>query len=148
MTRSSNNYGPNQYPEKLIPLFISNIIEGRRLPIYGDGQNIRDWIHVDDNCRAIHKVLMSDSAGEIYNIGGGNEFSNLTIANSISNLMGFDSSIFDFVQDRAGHDFRYSVDSTKIKDELGFEPELSFDLGLLNTIDWYRENEHWWKELK
>ena len=148
VTRSSNNYGPNQYPEKLIPLFISNIIEGKRLPIYGDGQNIRDWIHVDDNCKAIHKVLMSGGAGEIYNIGGGNEFSNLTIANSISNLMGFDSSIFDFVQDRAGHDFRYSVDSTKIKNELGFEPELPFDLGLLKTINWYRENEHWWRKLK
>lgn len=148
VTRSSNNYGPNQYPEKLIPLFISNIVEGKKLPIYGDGQNVRDWIHVDDNCKAVHDVLMFGSAGEIYNIGGGNEFSNLTIANKISNLMGCDSSIFDFVNDRAGHDFRYSVDATKIKNELSFEPELSFDLGLLRTIDWYRENEHWWKRLK
>lgn len=148
VTRSSNNYGPNQYPEKLIPLFISNIIEGKRLPIYGNGQNIRDWIHVDDNCKAIHRVLMSGRAGEVYNIGGGNELSNLIIADKISSLMGFDSSIFDFVEDRAGHDFRYSVDSTKIKNELGFEPELTFELGLLRTIDWYRNNENWWRRLK
>jgi len=148
VTRSSNNYGPNQYPEKLIPLFISNIIEGKRLPIYGDGRNIRDWIHVDDNCKAVHQVLMSGTAGEIYNIGGGNELSNLTIANMISNSMGFDSSIFDFVQDRVGHDFRYSVDATKIKNDLGFEPVHSFDLGLVKTIDWYRKNELWWRKLK
>ena len=148
VTRSSNNYGPNQYPEKLIPLFISNIIEGKRLPIYGDGQNIRDWIHVDDNCKAVHAVILSGSAGEIYNIGGGNELSNLAIANLISNSMGFDPSIFDFVQDRAGHDFRYSVAATKVKNELGFEPLLSFGLGLLKTIDWYRENEQWWRKLK
>ena len=148
VTRSSNNYGPNQYPEKLIPLFISNLIEGKRLPIYGSGENIRDWIHVDDNCNALHAALMGDNAGETYNIGGGNEFSNLAIANKIVNSMGLDSSVFDFVQDRAGHDFRYSVNATKIKNDLGFEPVLSFSLGLLKTIDWYRENEHWWRKLK
>ena len=148
VTRSSNNYGPNQYPEKLIPLFISNLIEGKRLPIYGSGENIRDWIHVDDNCNALHAALMADNAGESYNIGGGNEFSNLAIANKIVNSMGLDSSVFDFVQDRAGHDFRYSVNATKIKNDLGFEPVLSFSFGLLKTIDWYRENEHWWRKLK
>jgi dTDP-glucose 4,6-dehydratase len=148
VTRSSNNYGPNQYPEKLIPLFVSNLIERKRLPIYGNGENIRDWIHVDDNCFALHAALLGDNAGKIYNIGGGNEFSNLSIAQKIANSMGLDSSVFDFVQDRAGHDFRYSVNATKIENELGIKPSISFDDGLSGTINWYRENVAWWSKLK
>lgn len=148
VSRSSNNYGPNQYPEKLIPLFVSNLIEGKRLPIYGNGENIRDWIHVDDNCYALHAALMGGNTGEIYNIGGGNEFSNILIAQKIANLMGLDSSVFDFVQDRAGHDFRYSVNATKIENELGIKPSISFDDGLSGTINWYRENVAWWSKLK
>ena len=147
ITRSSNNYGPYQYPEKLIPLFVLNLIQGKKVPIYGNGTNIRDWIHVDDNCNAIYKVLMGGNAGETYNIGGGNEFSNLEVAEDITRLMGFDNSKFEFVQDRAGHDFRYSVDASKIRDELKFIPSIEFASGLADTINWYQNNELWWEKI-
>jgi len=147
VTRSSNNYGPYQYPEKLIPLFVLNLIQGKKVPIYGNGKNIRDWIHVDDNCHAIYRVLMQGNAGEIYNIGGGNEFSNLEVAEDITRLMGFDNSKFAFVQDRAGHDFRYSVDASKIKKELNFAPSINFASGLAETIEWYKTNQSWWEQL-
>jgi dTDP-glucose 4,6-dehydratase len=147
ITRSSNNYGPFQFPEKLIPLFVTNMIRNKKLPIYGSGNNVRDWIHVDDNCRAIFRVLVDGVAGETYNIGGGNELSNLEVAREITRLMGTDDSKFQFVQDRAGHDFRYSVDASKIKKELGFSPSINFASGLASTIDWYQENEDWWRKV-
>jgi len=147
ITRSSNNYGPCQFPEKLIPLFVTNLIQDKKLPIYGNGKNIRDWIHVDDNCRAIFRALMDGIAGETYNIGGGNEYSNLEVADEITRLMGFNNSKFEFVQDRAGHDFRYSVDASKIKKELDFSPSMNFASGLSSTIDWYQKNEDWWRKV-
>jgi dTDP-glucose 4,6-dehydratase len=148
VTRSSNNYGSNQNPEKLIPLLITNLIEGKKLPIYGNGENVRDWIHIDDNCAALHAVLISGIPGETYNIGGGYEISNLLIAQKIIKLMNADPSSIQFVTDRAGHDFRYSVDTSKIERELGFRPLIPFGDGLARTIDWYLANEHWWKSLK
>jgi dTDP-glucose 4,6-dehydratase len=132
----------------LIPLLISNLIEGKKLPIYGDGKNVRDWIHVDDNCLAIHSVLMSGVAGEIYNIGGNNEVTNLSIAKEIVKLMNADLSAIEFVKDRAGHDFRYSVDSSKIENELSFRNSIPFSQGLAKSIDWYLANVGWWKRLK
>ena len=148
ITRCSNNYGPFHFPEKLIPLFITNLIEGKKIPIYGNGKNVRDWLHVDDHCRAIHKVLMDGKSGEVYNIGGGRELSNLEITDLILDVMGADHSSIEFVEDRKGHDFRYSVDWTKIHDELGYEPLVKFEDGLIETIKWYKENESWWKPLK
>lgn len=148
VTRSSNNYGSNQYPEKLIPLLITNLIEGKKLPIYGNGENVRDWIHIDDNCAALHAVLISGIPGQTYNIGGGCEISNLLIAQKIIKLMNADPSAIQFVTDRAGHDFRYSVDASKIEKELGFRPVVPFGDGLSRTIDWYLANEHWWRSLK
>jgi dTDP-glucose 4,6-dehydratase len=147
ITRSSNNYGPFQFPEKLIPLFVTNLIQEKKLPIYGNGKNVRDWIHVDDNCRAIFRVLVDGVAGETYNIGGGNELSNLEVATEITRLMGTDDSKFQFVQDRAGHDFRYSVDASKIGRELDFSPTMNFVSGLGSTIDWYQKNEAWWRKV-
>jgi dTDP-glucose 4,6-dehydratase len=123
------------------------MIRNKKLPIYGSGNNVRDWIHVDDNCRAIFRVLVDGVAGETYNIGGGNELSNLEVAREITRLMGTDDSKFQFVQDRAGHDFRYSVDASKIKKELGFSPSINFASGLASTIDWYQENEDWWRKV-
>ena len=148
ITRCSNNYGPYHFPEKLIPLFITNLMEGKKVPIYGNGKNVRDWLHVDDHCRAIHKVLMDGKSGEVYNIGGGRELSNIDITDLILDAMGADQSSIEFVEDRKGHDFRYSVDWTKIHEELGYEPLVKFEDGLIETINWYKENEAWWKPLK
>jgi dTDP-glucose 4,6-dehydratase len=148
ITRCSNNYGPYHFPEKLIPLFITNLLEGKKVPVYGNGQNVRDWLHVDDHCRAIHKVLMNGKSGEVYNIGGGRELTNLQITNLILNAMGQDQSSIQFVEDRKGHDLRYSVDWKKINEELGYEPQVKFEEGLLETIAWYKNNEEWWKPLK
>lgn len=147
-TRCSNNYGTHHFPEKLIPLFITNILEGKKVPIYGNGRNIRDWLHVDDHCRGIHKVLMGGKSGEIYNIGGGRELTNLEITHLILQAMGADESSIEYVEDRKGHDLRYSVDWTKINRELGYEPQVKFEDGLKGTIDWYRNNTQWWKPLK
>ena len=148
ITRSSNNYGSNQFPEKLIPLCITNLIEEKKIPIYGNGLNVRDWLHVNDHCRAIYAVLLKGRMGEVYNVGGGHECSNLEIAESILSMMEVDKNRIEFVQDRKGHDFRYSVDYSKIKNELGFEPEINFEKGLLATIEWYKENRTWWEPLK
>jgi dTDP-glucose 4,6-dehydratase len=148
ITRSSNNYGPRQYPEKIIPLFISNLFDGQEIPIYGNGLNVRDWLHVDDHCRGIYTVLMSGSAGEIYNIGGGCELSNIEISKKILSLMGKDQTKIKYVSDRLGHDFRYSVDCRKIKRLLGFKPLIDLKIGLAETISWYQENESWWRPLK
>jgi dTDP-glucose 4,6-dehydratase len=148
ITRCSNNYGTHHFPEKLIPLFITNLIEGKKVPVYGNGKNVRDWLHVDDHCRGIHSVLMNGKSGEVYNIGGGRELTNLEITDLILKEMSADNSAIEYVEDRKGHDLRYSVDWTKIKRELGYEPQVKFEDGLRQTIDWYRNNEAWWKPLK
>jgi dTDP-glucose 4,6-dehydratase len=148
VTRSSNNYGKYHFPEKLIPLFITNLLEGKKVPIYGTGSNVRDWLHVDDHCRGIYKVLMNGRAGEVYNIGGGSETTNIEVTEMILDAMGADEFSIEHVNDRRGHDFRYSVDWTKINRELGYVPQVKFEDGLRDTIKWYRENEAWWKPLK
>jgi dTDP-glucose 4,6-dehydratase len=148
VTRCSNNYGFYQYPEKLIPLLITNLITGKRLPIYGNGLNRRDWLHVDDHCKGILKVLMGGKPGEIYNIGGGTELSNLEITQIILNHFQLDKKVIDFVSDRKGHDFRYSVDYSKIKNELDYVPTIDFADGIASTILWYEKNEIWWRKLK
>jgi dTDP-glucose 4,6-dehydratase len=147
ITRCSNNYGPNHFPEKLIPLFITNLIVGKKVPVYGDGKNVRDWLHVDDHCQGIFKALQNGNAGEVYNIGGGQELSNLEITDLILKSMGADSSSIEYVEDRKGHDFRYSVNCEKAKKELGYEPKIDFSAGLLETIEWYKNNEIWWRPL-
>jgi dTDP-glucose 4,6-dehydratase len=148
ITRCSNNYGTHHFPEKLIPLFITNLIEGKKVPVYGTGENVRDWLHVDDHCRGIHSVLMNGRSGEVYNIGGGRELTNNEITRLILETMGEDESSIEYVEDRKGHDLRYSVDWTKINQELGYEPQVKFEDGLRETIQWYRDNEAWWKPLK
>jgi dTDP-glucose 4,6-dehydratase len=148
ITRCSNNYGTHHFPEKLIPLFITNLIEGKKVPVYGTGMNIRDWLHVDDHCRGIYAVLMKGQSGEIYNIGGGHEITNIEMTTLILDAMGADEASIEFVEDRKGHDLRYSVDWAKIKRELGYEPQVKFEDGLRETIVWYRNNEAWWKPLK
>ena len=148
ITRCSNNYGSHHFPEKLIPLFITNLIEGKKVPVYGTGKNVRDWLHVDDHCRGIYSVLMGGRSGEVYNIGGGRELTNLEITGLILEAMGADESSIEYVEDRKGHDLRYSVDWTKINRELGYEPQVKFEDGLRDTIQWYRDNKAWWKPLK
>ena len=148
ITRCSNNYGTHHFPEKLIPLFITNLIEGKKVPVYGTGENVRDWLHVDDHCRGIYSVLMNGRSGEVYNIGGGRELTNNEITSLILEAMGADESSIEYVEDRKGHDLRYSVDWTKINRELGYEPQVKFEVGLRETIQWYRQNETWWKPLK
>lgn len=148
ITRCSNNYGTHHFPEKLIPLFITNLIEGKKVPLYGTGENVRDWLHVDDHCRGIYQVLMNGRSGEVYNIGGGRELTNNEITNLILDAMGADESSIEYVEDRKGHDLRYSVDWTKINRELAYKPQVMFEEGLRDTIQWYRDNEAWWKPLK
>lgn len=148
ITRCSNNYGTHHFPEKLIPLFITNLLEGKKVPVYGSGLNVRDWLHVDDHCRGIHLALTRGKSGEIYNIGGGRELNNLEITDLILSAMGADKSSIEFVEDRKGHDLRYSVDWTKINRELGYEPKVTFEVGLEQTVNWYKNNEAWWKPLK
>ncbi len=147
-TRCSNNYGPHQFPEKVIPLFVTNLIDGKSVPLYGAGTNVRDWLHVDDHCRGIHLVLTKGRAGEVYNIGGGRELNNFELTKMILTAMGADESSIERVPDRLGHDLRYSVDITKITQELGYQPLVDFESGLQSTIDWYRANEAWWRPLK
>ena len=148
ITRCSNNYGTHHFPEKLIPLFITNLIEGKKVPVYGTGENVRDWLHVDDHCRGIYSVLMNGGSGEVYNIGGGRELTNNEITSLILDAMGADEASIEYVEDRKGHDLRYSVDWTKINRELGYEPQVKFEDGLRETIQWYRDNKAWWKPLK
>jgi dTDP-glucose 4,6-dehydratase len=148
ITRCSNNYGTHHFPEKLIPLFITNLLEGKKVPVYGTGQNVRDWLHVDDHCRGIYAVLMNGRPGEVYNIGGGRELTNNEITTLILNAMGADESSIEYVEDRKGHDLRYSIDWAKINRELGYEPQVKFEDGLKETIQWYCDNEAWWKPLK
>ena len=147
ITRCSNNYGSHHFPEKLIPLFITNLLEGKKVPVYGNGKNVRDWLHVDDHCRGIYQVLTSGRPGEVYNIGGGRELTNLEITHLILEAMDAGESSIEYVADRKGHDLRYSVDWTKINRELGYKPQIKFEDGLAETIDWYRRNEAWWTPL-
>ena len=148
VTRCSNNYGRNQFPEKVIPLFVTNLIDNKKVPLYGNGLNVRDWLHVDDHCRGIHLVLTKGKAGEIYNIGGGTELNNLELTDKILDIMGKGQESIEYVEDRKGHDLRYSVDITKISNELGYAPQVDWEVGLKETINWYQENEAWWRPLK
>jgi dTDP-glucose 4,6-dehydratase len=147
ITRGSNTYGPNQYPEKLVPLFVTNALDGLPLPVYGDGRQVRDWLHVDDHCAAIELVLRTGAAGEIYNIGGGHEVENLEVTHRILELTEADPSLVRHVEDRPGHDRRYSLDSSKLT-ALGWRPERDFASGLAETVDWYRANRAWWEPIK
>jgi dTDP-glucose 4,6-dehydratase len=148
ITRCSNNYGPYQFPEKVIPLFVTNLMDGKKVPLYGDGLNVRDWLHVDDHCWGIQLVADSGRPGEIYNIGGGTELTNRELTARLLDALGADESMVEPVADRKAHDRRYSVDITKISTELGYRPLMSFDEGLASTIEWYRENRSWWEPLK
>ena len=147
-TRCSNNYGPYQYPEKLIPFFISRLLNGKKVPVYGDGMNVRDWLYVYDHCEAIDVVLHKGRVGEVYNIGGHNEKTNMEITKIILSAMGKDESSIEFVQDRLGHDKRYAIDNTKIQTELGWKPSLTFEEGIKLTIDWYLNNQDWIKSIE
>lgn len=147
ITRGSNTYGPNQYPEKLIPLFATNAIEGRKLPVYGDGLQRRDWLHVTDHARGVLHALERGEAGEIYNIGGGNERTNLEITHGILGALGKGEELINYVEDRPGHDRRYAIDSAKLK-ALGWEPRVDFADGLRDTVLWYRDNAEWWQRLR
>ncbi|GAA2810856.1 MULTISPECIES: dTDP-glucose 4,6-dehydratase [Crossiella] len=148
VTRCSNNYGPYQFPEKVIPLFVTNLIDGKTVPLYGDGLNIRDWLHVDDHCRGIQLVAEGGRAGEIYNIGGGTELTNKELTGLLLEATGKDWGSVTPVTDRKGHDRRYSVDITKISTELGYAPRVPFTEGLAQTVKWYRDNRTWWEALK
>ncbi|MEV8435209.1 dTDP-glucose 4,6-dehydratase [Streptomyces chartreusis] len=148
VTRCSNNYGPYQHPEKLIPLFVTNLLQGIEVPVYGDGRNRREWLHVDDHCRAIHLVLMRGGAGEIYNVGSGDELTNLALTERILALCGADRSMIRHVTDRKGHDLRYALDDSKIREELGWAPRTGFEDGLAATVAWYRGNPQWWRPVR
>jgi len=147
ITRSSNNYGPWQYPEKIIPLFITNAIDDQALPVYGDGLNVRDWLYVDDNCAGIDAVLRKGVEGEVYNVGGGNEVKNLALTRQILELLGKSPELIRFVADRPGHDRRYSIDCGKLQ-ALGWRPATPFETGLERTVSWYRDNPLWWRKIK
>jgi dTDP-glucose 4,6-dehydratase len=147
VTRSSNNYGPFQFPEKVIPLFITNLLNGGTVPVYGDGQNVRDWIYVMDNCAGVDTVLRKGLDGEVCNIGGGNELSNMDLTRMLIELCGRDESAITYVEDRLGHDFRYSVDCSKAR-ALGWDPSTSVADGLAATVAWYRDNDVWWRPKK
>jgi dTDP-glucose 4,6-dehydratase len=148
ITRCSNNYGPYQFPEKLIPLMITNALNDKSLPVYGDGLNIRDWLYVEDHCSAIDLVMHNGVNGEVYNIGGNNERTNMQIIQTILGLLDKPESLIQYVQDRLGHDRRYGIDATKIKRELGWEPQYSFEKGMPKTIEWYLDNQSWWKRIQ
>jgi dTDP-glucose 4,6-dehydratase len=143
ITRCSNNYGPYQFPEKLIPLAVTNLIQGKKIPVYGKGLNIRDWLHVEDHCRGILLALEKGESGRIYNIGGNNEWKNIDIAHELVKIMGMDETQIEFVTDRLGHDLRYAIDAARIRKELGWEPKYTFGTGLPETVKWYKNNETW-----
>ena len=147
VTRASNNYGPYQYPEKLIPLFVTNAIENKKLPIYGDGKNIRDWLYVKDHCSAVEFILRNGKDGEIYNVGGNCEKENLEITREILKATEKDESLIKYIKDRAGHDRRYALDDTKLVN-LGWKPKYNFEQGMANTVNWYKNNHQWWEPLK
>ncbi len=148
-TRCSNNFGPYQFPEKVIPLFVTNLVEGKKVPLYGDGLNVRDWLHVDDHCEAILAVLEKGISGEVYNVGGNNERSNLELTHSILGLMGCGEEMIEYVCDRPGHDRRYAIDASKIKRELGWEPTRSaWPEAMAATVEWYKANAEWWQRVR
>jgi dTDP-glucose 4,6-dehydratase len=148
ISNCSNNYGPYQFPEKLIPLFTTNLIEDKKIPLYGDGLNIRDWLYVEDHCSAIDLIIHKGKIGETYCVGGDSEKTNKEITYNILELMGKDESSIEFVKDRLGHDRRYAIDFSKIKNELGWKPKVTLEEGLQKTVDWYKNNESWWKNIK
>lgn len=148
ITRCSNNYGPFHFPEKLIPLMITNAMDQKELPIYGDGENIRDWLHVTDHCAAIDLVFHNGKSGEVYNVGGHNERTNNQIVDLIVERLNVSSDLVKYVEDRLGHDRRYAIDPAKLETELGWKPKYTFDTGIIETIDWYLANEAWWRPLK
>ena len=147
VTRSSNNFGPYQFPEKVIPLFVTNLLDGRKVPLYGDGLNVRDWIHVEDNCAGVDLVLRRGEVGEIYNIGGGNETTNRELTEKVLALCGAGEEMIEYVEDRLGHDRRYSIDCSRAR-ALGWAPARSLDEALAATVEWYRANRAWWEPLK
>ena len=147
ITRASNNYGPHQFPEKVIPLFITNAIDDVPVPLYGDGLNVRDWLHVADHCRALDVVIEAGTSGEVYNIGGGNHVTNIDLTRQILRLTGKTEALIRPVQDRLGHDRRYSLDTTRLR-SLGWQPAVPFEQGLADTVEWYRHNEWWWRPIK
>jgi dTDP-glucose 4,6-dehydratase len=147
ITRASNNYGPYQFPEKVIPFFITEALAGQHLPLYGRGANVRNWLHVEDNCRAVLTILDKGAPGEIYNVGGENYLDNLSLTKQILTIMGLPESRIKFVEDRPGHDLRYAVDSSKIR-ALGWSPKIAFADGLRRTVEWYMENRDWWQDIK
>jgi len=147
ITRCTNNFGPYQYPEKLIPLFVTNLVDNKKVPVYGTGQNVRDWIHVLDHCKAVDFILHNGSIGEIYNVGGGAEKTNLVITQKLLEILGKNDSMIEYVEDRPGHDLRYSLDCSKLM-ELGWTPEYDFNDGLKETAKWYVDNRWWWEKLK
>jgi dTDP-glucose 4,6-dehydratase len=148
VTRCSNNYGPHQFPEKVIPLFVTNLIDNGKVPLYGNGLNVRDWLHVDDHCDGIYSVLSEGESGNIYNIGGGRELTNRELTEIILRKFDRDESSIEYVTDRLGHDLRYSVSHEKISRELGYKPKINFEDGIEETIEWYKRNESWWRPLK
>jgi dTDP-glucose 4,6-dehydratase len=148
ITRCSNNYGPYHFPEKLIPLMITNALEGKSLPVYGDGKNVRDWLHVCDHCAAIDLVIHKGRSGEVYNVGGHNEKKNIEIVELILDRLGKSKDLIKFVEDRLGHDRRYAIDPTKLESELGWKPKYTFVTGIEETIQWYLDNQDWWKRIK
>ena len=148
VTHSCNYYGSHQYPEKVIPLFITNLLEDKKVPLYGDGLNVREWIHTSDHCRAVDAVLHKAEPGSVYNIGTGQEYTNIDLTKLVLQKMNLDQEMIEPVKDRAGHDRRYAIDHSKITRELGWEPQVQFEDGIVETIKWYRDNEWWWKDLK
>lgn len=147
ISRCSNNYGPYHFPEKLIPLMIANALEDKKVPVYGTGENVRDWLYVEDHCRAIDMIIHKGTIGEIYNIGGHNERTNLEVVKCVLNVLGKSEDLIEFVTDRPGHDRRYAIDASKIERELGWGPSVSFDEGIVKTVDWFVSNQDWWKNI-
>jgi dTDP-glucose 4,6-dehydratase len=148
ISNCSNNYGPYQFPEKLIPLFVTNLMDDKKIPVYGDGGAIRDWLHVKDHCRAIDKIIHQGKIGETYCVGGKAEKTNLEITKEVLKAMNKEKEMIEYVEDRKGHDKRYAIDFSKIKNELGWEPSITFPEGIAETIQWYKDNEDWWRKLK
>jgi dTDP-glucose 4,6-dehydratase len=148
ITRCSNNYGPYQYPEKLIPLMIANALDNKPLPVYGDGKNVRDWLYVEDHCSAIKTIIEKGNPGEVYNIGGNNEWQNIDIVKKVLSILSKPENLISFVTDRPGHDRRYAIDSSKIRRELGWEPSVTFEQGIEKAVQWYLDNKSWWRKLQ
>lgn len=148
ISNCSNNYGPYQFPEKLIALFVTNLLDGKKVPVYGKGRNIRDWIHVEDHNRGVEAIVKNGKLGETYCLGGNQELTNMEITEKILGLMGKDESSIEYVSDRPGHDLRYAIDFSKARTELGFEPQINFEQGLKDTVEWYKENRAWWEKIK